>query len=197
MPRRRFKLFLVTGALGLLAAEAAMACFTAPPPDLPPQSIEPPIIQSSSVEPPAAWQLTELPPGGEFDVPVRVGAGESFQWAVFVDYDANPDPNYTNPRLTKNMQADSVTDGGITVVPFSLSPADFEPWQCPHRIEFFVAYQFNSSSSPTPESYGGDSISWVYEPTGCLNYDAGDGSFPPADAAPDSLPVTPESGTDL
>jgi hypothetical protein len=198
MLRRRFKVLLVTGAIACLAAGAAVACFSAPPADLPTQPIEPPVILSSSVEPPAGQVLTELPSGGEFEVPVRVSAGESFQWEVFVDYDAKQDPNYSNPRTAGSVPADSATDGGVTVVPFFLSGGDFEPWQCPHQIEFFVAYQFNLPSSPTPESYGGDSISWVYDPIGCLNYDdAGDGSFPPADAEPDSLPVAPESGTDL
>jgi hypothetical protein len=188
-------LLLAGGAAALLAA-AAVACFTAPPPDLPPQSTERPSIVASGVVPGA--YLTELPPDGTFILPVQVAAGEFFQWDVFVDYQAGTPSVLPNPRQgpTTVTADDAITDGGFTWVSFPLGPSDFLPGPCPHRIEFFVAHQFNPGTIPrTPESFGGDSFTWFYVPDGCSSYDAGDGAFPPADAASDTLPVTPESGT--
>jgi hypothetical protein len=192
-------LLLAGGAGVLLLAAAAVACFTAPPPDLPPQSTERPSIVSSGVVPGA--YLTELPPDMTFIVPVQVAAGEFFQWDVFVDYQADipADPNYPNPRLgPKTVSAgEAVTDGGFTWVNFTLGASDFPPGPCPHRIEFFVAHQFNPGTIPrTPESFGGDSFTWFYVPDGCSTYDAGDGAFPPADAPSDTVLVIPESGVD-
>jgi hypothetical protein len=145
--------------------------------------------------------LTELPPDGAFIVPVQVAAGEFFQWDVFVDYQAgaNPNPNYPNPRYPQTtVSADNAgADGGFDWVSFTLGPSDFPPGPCPHRIEFFVAHQFNPGAPRTPESFGGDSFTWFYLPDGCTNYDAGDGGFPSSDAPSDTLPVTPlESGVD-
>jgi hypothetical protein len=182
-----------------VAAGGALACFTAPPPDLPAESASRPTILSSSAFPPGGALLTTLPPDGTFVVPVQVGAGGSFQWDVYVDYDPvgpNPNPNYGNPRIAPSLPTSAdETDGGVVPVSFLLSESDFQPGICPHRIEFFVAHQFDPSSARTPQSYGGDSIAWSYEPAGCLDYDAGDGAFP-QDAPQDGLPIAPESGTD-
>jgi hypothetical protein len=193
----RSRLTLTLAALPLLAGGAALACFTAPPPDLPAETITRPTILGASAFPPEGTLLTELPPGG-FVVPVEVGASGSFYYRVFVDYNAagNPNPTY-DPLIyasTQPLTADN-GDGGIVTVPFPLSDGDFQPGDCPHRIEFFVAHQFDPSSVRTPESYGGDSIAWTYDPAGCLNYDAGDGAFP-EDAPLDGLPIAPESGMD-
>jgi hypothetical protein len=183
--RSRLTLTLAA-ALPLIVGGAAFACFTAPPPDLPAESITRPTILGSSAFPPEGTLLTELP-AGDFVVPVQVGASGSFEWDVFVDGTVLYAPS--QPMSLDN------SDGGIVAVPFPLSEGDFQPGRCPHRIEFFVAHQFDPSSPRTPQSYGGDSIAWTYEPVGCLNYDAGDGAFP-QDAGLDALPIAPESGMD-
>jgi hypothetical protein len=180
---------MLAGGAGVIAAGAAVACFTAPPPDLPPQSTQRPSIASSAVYPQA--YLTELPADGMFIVPVQVAAGEFFQWDVFVDYPANRAPFIAPTTISADK---AVVDGGLTWVSFPVDQNAFQPGTCPHRIEFFVAHQFNPGAPRTPESFGGDSFTWFYFPDGCSSYDAGDGGFPPADAASDSLPVTPESG---
>jgi hypothetical protein len=184
---------MLAGGAGVIALGAAVACFTAPPPDLPPESTLRPSIASSGVYP--QGYLTELPPDGTFIVPVQVAAGEFFQWDVFVDYPANRSPVMGPTTETPDT---AVEDGGLSWVSFSLDQTAFQPGPCPHRIEFFVAHQFNPPPAipRTPESFGGDSFTWFYVPDGCASYDAGDGGFPPADAASDSLPVTPESGVD-
>ena len=191
---RRRHVELCAALAAVLPACMAAACFTTPPPDLPAEGTQRPTILTPSVEPPSDLTLTELPAGG-FLVPVDVADGEFFYWDVYVDYDpvANPNPL---PRLSPTLVDPSVADGGVSLVPFALSDGDFEPWVCPHRIEFFVAHQFNEASPRSPQSFGGDSVSWFYEPDGCtLTYDAGDGAFP-SDAEGDGLPGASEAGTD-
>jgi hypothetical protein len=184
--RTRIKVAVL--ALSLAASGAALACFTAPPPDLPAEQTSHPIIDELDTFPPAASLLTELPPPPGFVVPVVVGSGDSFQWNVFIDGNTSP----STARTVNN----PILDAGANWVEFQLTPADFTFANCPHRIELFVAYQFDPASPRTPESFGGDSVAWLYEPEGCTTYDAGDGAFPPQDAPSDGLPVAPESGTD-
>jgi hypothetical protein len=184
-----------------LSGGALVACFTAPPPDLPAASTERPSILVSSVVPSPAAILTALPLSGplEFEVPVHVSPGQYFQYEVFVDYQGAPANAYQvehpNPVIVaKTSLSPGPLDGGDVVVPFTLDAANFSPGQCPHVIQFFVAYQFDTDSLPTPETFGGDSVQWFYEPPDCETFDAGDGAFPAADAPVDALPVAPESG---
>jgi hypothetical protein len=172
-----------------LAGGGLLACFTAPPPDLPAASTEPPSIRGPSVVPPLAAILTELPP--EFDVPVHVSPGQYFEYEVFIDYQSS----HSSPVIRAQPgPAPGPLDGGDVGVSFPLDATRFTLGQCPHVIQFFVAYQFDTDTLPTPETFGGDSVQWFYEPPGCEDYDAGDGAFPPPDAPVDALPVAPESG---
>jgi len=204
-------------ALGLAAFAAAVvavgalvatACITAPPPQLPSEVEHRPTIVHESLVPPATTTLTQFPSGG-FLVPILLeDPNESFQWDVFVDYNPCTDPpSCTVPTPPEAPGVNSVAptpgtlDGGVELVSFAL-PSDLDPTQC-HAIQFFVAHRFEPTSPTTYDSVGGDTAAWQYQPAGvsCTSivYDAGalqDGAFPPADAAPDSLPVVPESGTD-
>jgi hypothetical protein len=90
-------------------------------------------------------------------------------------------------------------DGGVSLVSFTISQPDTNTSpMCPHRIDFLVAAGFDSVSSHTPNSGGGDIATWLFYPGGgpggCPSYDAGDGAFP--DAPVDGLLVTPEAGGD-
>ncbi|MGD0526926.1 MAG: hypothetical protein ABSE49_17400 [Polyangiaceae bacterium] len=192
-------------AVGTLVSTA---CITAPPPELPAEIEHRPTILHESLVPPAANVLPELPPQG-FVVPILLeDPNEPFWWEVFVDYNPCTDPpNCTvatspePPGARYVAPTPGTLDGGVVPVSFTL-PADVDPTQC-HQISFFVAHGFSSTSPVTFDPIGGDSAVWNYWPEGVqctqLVYDAGafqDGAFPPADAAPDSLPVVPESGTD-
>jgi hypothetical protein len=93
-------------------------------------------------------------------------------------------------------------DGGVVVIDFD-PPTDLDPSRC-HTIDFLVAHQFAPGLPHTPDSVGGDIVTWTYDPGGAipcslLVYDAGsvqDGAFPPTDAGAEALPAVPESGTD-
>jgi hypothetical protein len=204
----RAKAALLPALATAFATAAAMAsCITAPPADLPPQApAEGPIIVQDAVTPPADQDLTALPPGG-FVVPVKVlNPTSTIQCKVFVDFDTGVDnfesatapayqcPNNTFPAL----------DGGLTILSFSLTAAnfvqpgsDFGDLTVCHTITFFVADAFatNSAHTPAPDSLGADSVTWQYAPNGpggCLQFDGGDGSFPPpADAPTDVLLLPP------
>jgi hypothetical protein len=184
------------------------ACITAPPPQLPEETEHRPTILHESVVP-SGVILAELPL--EFEVPVDLeDPNESFQWDVFIDYEACIDPpnctSATPPRTPPGVVTVTPTpgtlDGGIAWVSFS-APTDLDPSQC-HSIQVFVAHQFEPGSPHQPDSIGGDSVQWIYDPPGAVScdlivYDAGafqDGAFPPADAPSEALPAVPESGTD-
>jgi hypothetical protein len=183
---------------GLVAAAlASTACITAPPPDLPQQVVHRPTILHDAVSPPPDEILAELPM--EFIVPVEIDSpDESFQWDVFVDFDQVVAPN---PVLypTTVLPSAATIDGGVALQDFALTASNLDPTRC-HRIDFLVAHAFDSTSAHTWDSFGGDIVSWVYNPgsnqAGCPLYDAGsleDGAFPPPDAPVDVLPVVPDS----
>jgi len=167
----------------------AAACITAPPPDLPQQPTQRPTVEHDAVRPPEGL-LTEWPPDDQFYVPVEVGNPVDFTYYVFVDYPAIPTPFFMGSLMNP-------PDGGITLVDFTLAPPD--SLICPHQIQFLVANGFSAISPHTPNSIGGDIVTWEYHPGSngnaeCPSYDAGDGSVP--DAALDGIPVAPESGGD-
>jgi hypothetical protein len=201
---------LVAAASGciLVAVATAMTsgCVVAPPSEVPLLPLQRPTILYDAVDPPTDEILTQIP--NEFWIPVELAdPDESFQWDVFVDYQACADPSTCEPTPPIDIQTVQPTpgtlDGGVALV--TVQGADFaslDPTMC-HRIDFLVAHQFNALSPHTWDSVGGDIITWFYNPggnpAGCPLYDAGafqDGAFPPADAATDGLPVIPESGTD-
>jgi len=201
-------------ALGLAAAACvavamllATACITAPPPQLPEEVEHRPTILHESVVPPTDQILSSLP--SEFLVPVVLeDPNETFEWDVFIDYNACADPStctptspLTPPGVVTQKPTPGTLDGGVVVVPFD-PPADLGTTQC-HRIDFLVAHQFDQGTPHTWDSVGGDIVTWFYNagggPNGCPVYDAGslqDGAFPPADAGAEALPAVPESGTD-
>jgi hypothetical protein len=181
-----------------------VACIVAPPPDLPPQPVIRPTILHDSAYPLPDQILTaaDIPDGGTltFLVPVElVDPTRTFSWELFVDYDPYA---ATTPLLFGQVQpTPGSVDGGTIVVPFALNfgEAPLDMAYC-HRIQFLVAYTF--SASHTPDSLGGDSVTWLYNGAGGVNgcppFDAGlgDSGVPLTDAGPDQLPVVPESGSD-
>jgi hypothetical protein len=169
-------------ALVAPAAVLGAACVIADPaPEVPVPPPHRPTILHGSVVPPDTAILSQFPLS--FEVPVElVDPSQAFEYNVFVDDvfkfhgSVEPDP--------------TLTDAGIRVIPVTLSPPD--PAFC-HVIEFIVALHFEGADPHSPDSTGGDSVAWFYNPSGnpggCPLYDAGglDGAFPPdgaADAGP-------------
>jgi hypothetical protein len=192
---------------GIAVAIALNAgCISAPPPDLPVPVLQRPTILHDAVEPPETEILTTLP--SEFIVPVLLASpDETFQWDAFVDYQPCTGldcPSETSPYVgpTTVTPTPGTLDGGVYLAHFDPPPAVLvDPTQCNHTIQFLVAHAFNGPNAlHTPDSIGGDIVTWNYSPggstTSCV-FDAGalqDGAFPPADAATDGVPVVPESG---
>ncbi len=167
-----------------------------------------PTILHDAVFPRADQILTsaDFPPSGQltFVVPVQIeDPSHTFPWEIFVDYDSDPNappalfrPGQINPTA-------GTVDGGTVMQSFDLGLADghlSEPY-C-HRIEFVVAYAF--SAVHTPDSIGGDSVTWLYNgaggTTGCPQpFDAsalGDTGVSMSDAPADHVVVVPESGSE-
>jgi hypothetical protein len=185
----------------------AAACFVAPPPDLPSQPTGRPMILHDSVVPPADQILTaaQVPMDGmlTFDVPVEVEDPTlPFAWRVFVDYDPY---TATSQVISGNLQPSAgPADAGVTVVSFSLPSSDLSAPYC-HRIDFVVTYKFAflTGNAPAP-GVEADSVRWLFNGAGGVSgcpqpFDAsafGDGGLNIPDAAPDQLPVVPESGSE-
>ena len=183
----------VAGVAGSLAvATAFAACIIAdPPPDLPKPPRHHPNIVHGAVVPPATKVMATFP--SKFLVPVEVFDPDvSFLWNVFVDYD--PLDSARRAEVLSGGSPDAI-DGGVRIVDFTIDPPD--PSSC-HVIEFIVALGFDSKSTHTPDSYGGDSVAWFYNPSGdpstCPQYDAGgiDGAAP--DVQPDHIFIPPDDG---
>jgi hypothetical protein len=193
----------------------AGACFVAPPPDLPSQPPGRPTILHDSVVPPGDQILTSgtIPANGMFTflIPIEVDDPNlEFSWRVFVDFDPY---TTTVPVKAASVQPSSGgVDAGVIVVSFDLSFGDL-PLSTPycHRIDFVVASSFANKidkgiileNVPT-QGVVADSVRWLYAgPDGMMgcaqSFDAsafGDGGLTIPDAAPDGLPVVPESGSD-
>jgi hypothetical protein len=208
MPRFAFRLArsrrraasLAAAALGCVCAAVAsmVACLTAPPGDLPTLPLHRPTILHDAVQPPTDQVLGTLPADGVFVVPVVLeDPNEFFEWAVFINYvDHNSPARYLQPETP----TPGTIDGGVFPVSFQLFETDFsDPMAC-NRIDFLVAHQFNQSSPHTPDSTGGDIVTWLYSSGGaaaCVEtYDAGDGAFPSGDAGGDGSIVVPQDGGD-
>jgi hypothetical protein len=200
----------IAAAVSVVCVAGAMigaACFVAPPPDLPTQPTGHPVILHDSVVPPADQILTaaQIPADGmlTFLVPIVVEDPTlTFTWRVFVDYDPY---TATTPVKANNLQPSAGgTDAGVTVVSFSLLSSDLSAPYC-HRIDFVVSYKFAflTGNAPAP-GVEADSVRWLYNGAGGVSgcpqsFDAsafGDGGLNIPDAAPDQLPVVPESGSD-
>ena len=186
------------GSASLLGITAlASACITTPPPDLPTVPQPPPSILHASVVPPADEILTTWP--AMFYVPVEVyDPSVPFSWEPFVDFD--PTTGSGGSTIPHIVPAPVLVDAGVYVVSFGLDPPDAA--SC-HTVELEVASGFDTefgSASHTPNSLGGDSITWFYNPgggpNGCPTYDAGDvqdGAFP---GSSEGLGVTPAPGAE-
>jgi hypothetical protein len=208
---------IAAAALGACCVAGTLigaACFVAPPPDLPNQPSGRPTILHDSVVPPADQILTsaQVPQGGvlTFVVPVEVEDPTlPFLWRVFIDYDPySPTTTIPPPGGMGGVQpTPGMLDAGVTLVPFQLSfgSGTLSTPYC-HRIDFYVAYSFNSLTGGNTPSPGvvADSVTWLYNGAGgsstCpQSFDAsafGEGGLTIPDAAPDQLPVVPESGSD-
>jgi hypothetical protein len=156
------------------AGAVAVACFAAacvladPPPDLPPETQLHPIVVKSSVFPPTTQVLVELPSTG-FDVPVQIfDTDTAFEYEVFVDFDPLAAVAQA-PVIAVTESPPFAVDGGADIVDFDLTPyfAALDPSVC-HEIEFVVALAFDPTSPHTPDSRGGDSVSWFYDTSGGL-----------------------------
>lgn len=204
LSKRAKRAFLPALAVGCAAAAGAASCISAAPADPPQPQLPGPTIVQDSVRPAANTYLTALPPS--FSVPVRAfEPNRTINCDVFVDFD--PGTDNININISGFATACAPTlpalDGGVTELSFTLLPTDLgDPTAC-HVIQCFVADVFDPRSPHTPgDSLGADSVTWQYAPNGpgsCTQLSAGDGAFPPADAAPtdSQLPLTPENVSPL
>jgi hypothetical protein len=190
---RRGLVAAVMVALG--ATGASSACLSISPSPLPVASGTPTILHDAVI-PTASAPLVDWPEDDTFIVPVDVGtSGEPFVYDVFVDY-APTDGGGSGIAIlptTENPTPDSL-DGGIFMVQFVLLPPD--PRSC-HTIEFLVAHAFSAASAHTPDSAGGDAVTWFYtagNANGCSESDAGAPSYD-LDAQGDELPIMATSGS--
>ena len=196
---RLFATALLVGTAASLAGAigADSGCVTVPPSDVPTPAQHRPVILRASVVPPPDEVLTQWPADNTFLVPVELSAPELFYFNVFIDFD--PYSNSGPALFGAVAPGTAVSDAGIPIASFVLKPPDGN--LC-HRIEFIVAMGFNASSSHTPNSLGGDVVSWLYSagggPNGCPLYDAGaaqNGAFP--DAAEEVIQIVSPPGGDL
>ncbi|HEY2517297.1 MAG TPA: hypothetical protein VGI39_40770 [Polyangiaceae bacterium] len=158
----------------VLAASAVVfgiaACVLADPPaGLPPTTIQAPHIDREAVVPPVTQVLEAWPKQG-FDIPLDpYDPSVAVYWQAFYDYAVMQAAPVERGVLDPNPAADSGTRRFHTDLP---PPADVQ--DC-HIIEILVAHAFVDIH--TPDSYGGDSVSWIYAPNGSLDlcpvFDAG------------------------
>ncbi len=191
--RSRWRKLAVSGAVAAVLAAAGaqlvVACIT-PPPEWASPPLDAPRILHDQLSPPADQYLTTIPPvppGFEVKVKVDDPTQGGFGYAIFLDYDPVTRSGFQTMVTVGNPQSD------VTTVAFD-PPSGLTPTAC-HRIDFVVARSFTTvggvTSYHTPDSTGGDEVTWFYQPGGtCPGYDAGmyqDGAFPsdgPASDAP-------------
>jgi hypothetical protein len=179
-------------ALGIVATTLvvpAVACELADPPaSVPPTPLAPPEIDHELVVPPVTAILAAWPE--EFDVPILVlDPSVTVEWEAFVDYDPLSGGQPYVP-LGEVGPGQDVDDAGERVLVAHIPPpADLT--SC-HTLEILVALGFDENH--TPNSVGGDSVTWFYSPTGSLDGcpifeagapDAGEDASAPADASAD------------
>jgi hypothetical protein len=180
---------LAASLLALPAAALLVSCIIAEPeaelPKLPPFR---PTILHGSVSPPASRILVSFP--DKFVIPVElVDPSAEFLWRAFVDY--NPLTGDGIVDTGQSLFDRAGTDGGVRVLEVTLPAPDLT--RC-HTIEFIVANNFRGDiegrQAHTPDSTGGDSVTWFYVPAGdfaaCSSPDAG-GPPDAGDAATDAL----------
>ncbi len=178
----------------VVTALALFACVIADPPaELPAPVLHHPTIVHGSVFPPTpvlnTWPAT-------FAIPVELlDPTQFFNYAMFVDYDRIGNAGFN----TSGSSAPGSDNARFRVVTFTPGKAP-DSTEC-HVVEFLVAVSFINEHTPDPTTGGGDSVSWLYNPTpgagGCPYYDAGqfadagggDGSGSPSDGNPNPVPT--------
>jgi hypothetical protein len=192
--RRRVVAAAVGGA-AVVASLVGVACVLVdPPPDLPAETQLHPIVIKSSVFPPTTQVLAELPASG-FQVPIQVFESDTaFEYEVFVDFDPLA-PTPQTPVIAATASPPFALDGGVNIVDFDLTAysATLDPSAC-HQIDFVVALGFDPGSLHTPDSRGGDSVAWFYDPSGgfagCPNGGVTTTDAAPPDASDAGMPAT-------
>ena len=191
----------VVAAAAVAAASVGAACVLAdPPPDLPAESQLHPIVVKSAVFPPTTQVLVGLPPSG-FVVPVQLFDPDTpFEYEVFVDFDPSAVAPQS-PVIAVTEAPPFPLDGGVDLVDFDLTPyfAGLDPSVC-HEIDFVVALGFAPTSPHTPDSRGGDGVSWFYDASGgfggCPYGDGGATDTGTNDTATDSSDAAAGEGGD-
>jgi len=164
----------------LAAAMTALpGCVLADPTSTLPVVAElPPHIIGPSVVPPRDQVLTTWPT--QFIVPVTViDPSKAIYWLAFEDYS----PVNATPLELGPIGPARVADGGDVVNLVIRGELSKPMGPGCHTVRIVVAYAFSSGNSP--DSQGGDDVSWLFsgsgDVAGCEGYDAGalrDGSFP-------------------
>ncbi|HSY20941.1 MAG TPA: hypothetical protein VK841_02445 [Polyangiaceae bacterium] len=164
--RNAHRVAVAIAALAIVAGQAA--CLAVPPPPLPDQGqpIRPTIIYGG-VSPQPGVPLQEWPDGGSFVVQVA-SQGQSFYYDAFLDFDPTVNP------LPVDLPTPIIPTGPDPVMVPIRPIAQPDPRFC-HTVAVLVAHQFNQNSAHTPDSVGGDIVTWFYDPGGgdCPVIDAG------------------------
>lgn len=151
------------------------ACLIAEPAvDLPRAPATAPHIVRASVVPAPVFVLGTFP--ATLKIPVELSdPTASFEWSSFIDYDPTNGEGFVE-RRTSVVDPESLR-GRIRTLSIDL-PAPVDD-QC-HVIEVVVALGLQTGSNinaHTPDSRGGDSVTWFYSPggdlRGCPTLDAG------------------------
>jgi hypothetical protein len=142
------------------------ACVIADPPTELPRSPERrPTIVRSSVVPSTTSVLGSWP--SKFIVPVELSDPRAdIQWASFVDY--NPATGEGFDQTSKSRDEPAATNGNVRTLEIPITTPSSDG--C-HVVEVVVALRLNTTdprNAHTPESPGGDSVSWFYSPSGDL-----------------------------
>lgn len=177
---------LVAG-LSLVAAIVSGCILAEPSADLPTASALRPTIVHGSLVPSTSGVLGAFP--DKLIVPVELSdPTQSFQWAVFLDYNAATSTGLVARPGTSTFEP-GTTQGRVRVLEIPLDPPP-DVDQC-HVIEVVVALalvsDLDGKSAHTPREPGGDIATWFYSPGGDLR------GCPPLDAGIDASIVIPDA----
>jgi len=149
---------------------AVTSCIIAEPGTDPPRAtITRPHIVSTSLVPPLGAVLGQWP--SKFVVPVELSDPTlPFGYVLFIDYD--PSTGFANiPACNVNtFEAATLSNGSLRVQEISAGPPP-DPDRC-HVIEVLVALSIecnqDANAAHSPPEPGGDSVTWIYSPTGTV-----------------------------
>jgi hypothetical protein len=165
----------------VLSAISVDACVIAEPPsDLPRLPETRPTIMHGSVVPSASGILGRWP--DKFTVPVElVDPRTTIVWTAFVDYNPATGEGLEGIEQKSEFEQGATTQGRVRMLEVPIGPPSLD--RC-HIIEVVVALRLKQSH--TPDEPGGDSVTWIYSPTGdlagCPVLDAGIEPIPDAEA---------------